>query len=110
VRKVCPKCKVEYRPDPDKLPPDFKPNGDEILHRGEGCPHCRNTGYRSRTGLYELMVMTDAIAEKVMQRAPSPEIVAVARTSGLRLLREDGWLKVRQGITTPDEVLTCTAV
>jgi len=110
VRKVCPKCKVEYRPELDKLPPDFKLNGDEMLYRGEGCPHCRNTGYRSRTGLYELMVMTEAIAEKIMQRAPSPEIVAVARTSGLRLLREDGWMKVRQGITTPDEVLTCTAV
>ena len=54
--------------------------------------------------------MTDAIAEKIIERAPSPQIVATARTSGLRLLREDGWIKVRQGITTPDEVVFCTAL
>jgi type II secretory ATPase GspE/PulE/Tfp pilus assembly ATPase PilB-like protein len=56
------------------------------------------------------MVMTDAISDRVMARAPSPDIIAAARLSGLRLLREDGWIKVRHGLTTPDEVLTCTAV
>ena len=56
------------------------------------------------------MTMTEAVAHKVMERAPSPEIVAAARESGLRLLREDGWAKVRRGITTPEEVLMCTAL
>jgi type II secretory ATPase GspE/PulE/Tfp pilus assembly ATPase PilB-like protein len=110
VRKVCPKCKVQYQPDRAGLPRDFELAPGTSLWRGEGCPHCRQTGFRGRSGLYELMAMTDVIAEKVMVRAPSPEIVAAARLSGLRLLREDGWLKVRQGITTPDEVVTCTAV
>ena len=54
--------------------------------------------------------MNDEIAHKVMERASSPEIVAVARQNGLRLLREDGWIKVRQGMTTPDEVVMCTAI
>ena len=61
-------------------------------------------------GLFELMVMTAEISQKVMDRAPSPEIVAVARASGFCLLREDGWNKVRQGLTTPEEVITCTAI
>jgi type II secretory ATPase GspE/PulE/Tfp pilus assembly ATPase PilB-like protein len=56
------------------------------------------------------MVMDDEIAGKVMERAPSNEVIEVSRRSGTRLLREDGWLKVRRGITTIDEVLTCTAV
>jgi type II secretory ATPase GspE/PulE/Tfp pilus assembly ATPase PilB-like protein len=56
------------------------------------------------------MLMTQGVSDKVMRRAPSPEVIAVAREAGLRLLREDGWVKVRQGITTPDEVVMCTAL
>ncbi len=110
VRKICPKCKVEYRPEPSEVPPDFGLRPDEVFYRGEGCEHCRKTGFRSRSGLYELLVMNDLVSEKIMQRAPSPEIVAVGRKTGLRLLREDGWDKVRHGITTLDEVLECTAI
>ncbi|MBI5387631.1 MAG: type II secretion system ATPase GspE [Verrucomicrobia bacterium] len=110
VRKICSKCKHPYQPDARLLPKDFEHKPGEKLWRGQGCPHCRNTGYRGRSGLYELMVMNEAIAEKVMERASSHSILTAARNSGLRLLREDGWLKVRRGITTTDEVLTCTAV
>jgi len=110
VRKICPRCKVQYRPDPAQLPSDFQPPDDGLLWRGEGCPNCRQTGFRGRTGLFELMVMNEQIASQVMQRAPSLEILNAARRAGMRLLREDGWAKVRQGITTPEEVLTCTAV
>jgi len=110
VRRICSKCREEYVPDPATLPRDLKLEPGEKLARGKGCPHCRNTGFRGRSGLYELMVMTDIIAEKIIDRAPSPQIVAAARPSGLRLLREDGWIKVRQGITTPDEVVQCTAL
>lgn len=110
VRKICPKCRVEYKPDYAKLPRDFQLEPDATLWRGEGCPNCRNIGYRGRCGLYELMVMHEEIAAKVMESATSLEIVTTARRCGLRLLREDGWTKVRQGVTTPEEVLTCTAV
>ncbi len=110
VRRICPKCKEEHEPDPATLPRDLILEPGAKLARGKGCPHCRNTGFRGRSGLYELMVMTDVIAELIIDRAPSPKIVAAARPSGLRLLREDGWIKVRQGLTTPDEVVQCTAL
>jgi type II secretion system protein E len=110
VRRVCPKCKEQYIPDPANLPRDLQLDPGATLARGVGCPNCRNTGYRGRTGLYELMVMTDIIAEKIIDRAPSHQIVAAAKNSGLCLLRDDGWIKVRAGITTPDEVVLCTAL
>ncbi len=110
VRKICPKCKAPHDPDRSKLPRDFKVGPDERIFRGTGCPNCRNSGYRGRLGLYELMVMNDEIATKVMERAPSHEVVNVARKHGLTLLREDGWMKVRQGATTPDEVVMCTSM
>jgi len=56
------------------------------------------------------MVMSDAIAEKVMKRAPTFEVIQAAHAGGMRLLREDGWCKVHAGATTIDEVLKCTAV
>ena len=110
VRRICPKCKTDYEPDRAHLPTDLELAPGEKLWRGAGCQNCRNTGYRGRSGLYELMVMSDAIAEKIIERAPSPQIVAVAKQAGLRLLRDDGWDKVRHGITTPDEVVMCTAL
>lgn len=110
VRKICPKCKTEASPETEKVPPDFQLQPTDKLHRGTGCEHCRKTGFRGRLGLYELLLMNDVIAEKIMVRAPLPEIVAAGRHTGLRLLREDGWVKVRQGATTIDEVLTCTAL
>ena len=110
VRRVCPKLKEFHKPDPATLPRDLILEPGTMLARGTGCPNCRGTGFRGRTGLYELMVMNDVIAEKIIERAPSPQIVAAARSSGLRLLREDGWVKVRAGETTPDEVVLCTAL
>ena len=109
VRRICSKCKTEYGPDHAHLPNDFVLAPGEKLWRGAGCPNCRNTGYRGRSGLYELMVMSDAISEKIIERAPAYQVLAAAQQGGLRLLREDGWDKVRHGITTPDEVLLCTA-
>ncbi len=110
VRRPCPKCKELYEPDRATLPRDLILEPGQKLTRGTGCPHCRGTGYRGRTGLYELMVMSDIIGEKIIDRAPTPQIIAAARATGLRLLREDGWIKVRAGATTPDEVVLCTAL
>jgi general secretion pathway protein E/type IV pilus assembly protein PilB len=110
VRKVCAKCREEYEPDRSQLPRDFQLAPGARLFRGRGCAHCRQTGFRGRSGLYELMLMTEAVSEKVMARAPSPQIIAVAREAGLRLLRDDGWAKVRAGVTTPEEVVMCTAI
>jgi general secretion pathway protein E/type IV pilus assembly protein PilB len=109
VRKICPHCKTASPPS-SSCPADFAAAPGERIHHGTGCASCRQTGYRGRTGLYELMVVKEAISDKIMDRAPVSELIRVARACGLRLLREDGWLKVRRGITTPEEVITCTAV
>ena len=105
VRMICQECKEAYEADPEKLPADLKPRKGDILYRGTGCRKCRGTGYRGRTGLFELMVADDPVREKIMARAPANEIIRTARAGGLRLLREDGWQKVRAGITTPEEVI-----
>lgn len=110
VRRICPKCRVDYVPDVTTLPRDLKPEPSQKLYRGTGCPNCRNTGFRGRTGLYELLLSNDTIAEKIIERAPLNQLVAAGKASGLRLLREDGWEKVRAGVTTPEEVLLCTAL
>jgi len=110
VRTICPHCKEAYEPDRDKLPRDFELKKGEKLYRGAGCRKCRGTGYRGRTGLFELMVMDDLIREKIMARAPSSEIRRVAIDHGLRIIRKDGWLKVRAGITTPEEVIRSSSI
>ncbi|MGN6386621.1 MAG: GspE/PulE family protein [Verrucomicrobiota bacterium] len=109
VRKICPECKEEYDPDIHKLPKDLLIEPGEKLYRGVGCQKCRNLGFRGRSGIYELMVMNDAIREGIMNRAPISKLIEAGRPSGLRLLREDGWVKVKEGATTPEEVLRCTA-
>ena len=108
VRRVCPDCKEAYTPQPDQLPPDIQIEPGEVLYRGTGCRKCRGTGYRGRTGLYELMTSTPEIRELVMERAPASKVMAEAKRVGMRMLREDGWLKVRQGATTPEEVVRLT--
>ena len=109
VRTICSDCREEYRPQPEDLPPDF-PAGDVRLARGVGCPVCRGTGYRGRSGVYELLCMNEVIAERILARSASVEIANVARRGGMRLLREDGWRKVLAGRTTPEEVLRTTAI
>ncbi len=110
VRRICPKCQTSYAPDPKTVPDDFGGPPAEGFRRGTGCEACRGTGFRGRTGLYELLVMNDELADHILHRRPPSELIQAGRRAGLRLLREDGWLKVRQGVTTLDEVVTCTAV
>ena len=110
VRTICPDCKEPYEPDRDRLPADFDLREDEVIYHGAGCRKCRDTGYLGRTGLFELMVTDDAIRERIMVRAPTSKIMAAALAGGLRPLRMDGWLKVRQGITTPEEVIRGTSL
>ncbi|MBM4018761.1 MAG: type II secretion system protein GspE [Planctomycetes bacterium] len=105
VRVICQECKEEYEPDPDKLPPDFKLQPGEKLWRGAGCKKCRETGFRGRTGLFELVVIDDEIREKIMTRAPAGQIIQAVVRRSVRLLRDDGWIKVRAGVTTPQEVM-----
>jgi general secretion pathway protein E/type IV pilus assembly protein PilB len=110
VRAVCPECKTFYEPNPEDLPDDFNYEPGMKLARGEGCRKCRDTGYYGRAGIFELWTLDEPVREHIMNRAPASRICRVAQEHGLRLLREDGWLKVREGITTPEEVTRTTKI
>jgi type II secretion system protein E len=110
VRRVCEHCEERYTPEAKDLPPDFEHDGS-ALRRGRGCRECRNTGYRGRLGLYELLKMTANVRELVLARAGSGRIAQEAIDSGdLTLLRHAGFDKVREGRTTISEVLRATKV
>jgi type II secretion system protein E len=109
VRSICKECKTTYEPDPAELPPDFPRMDHPItLSRGSGCRNCRQSGYRGRQGIYELLAMTDPIREMVIERASSSAIKSQARKEGLITLREDAYRKLLGGATTVDELLRVT--
>jgi general secretion pathway protein E/type IV pilus assembly protein PilB len=107
IRTLCPHCKEVHEPDKLDVPEDFDPQG-ATLYRPSGCRECRNTGYAGRKGIFELMVMDDDIRELVLQRSSANKVRNVATDHGLILLRNDGWSKVRQGITTIKEIVRAT--
>jgi general secretion pathway protein E/type IV pilus assembly protein PilB len=136
VRTVCPDCKTPYAPLPDELPIDFpkkqRPgvieeqvtvdfdvppksleSGSEpsVLHlyKGLGCRSCRQSGYRGRTGIHELMVNNDIMKDLVVQRVNAGVIRLEALKNGMITLRQDGWRKVLKGMTTIDEIARITA-
>jgi type II secretory ATPase GspE/PulE/Tfp pilus assembly ATPase PilB-like protein len=76
----------------------------------KGCDKCSHTGYWGRTGIFELLRITDDIQRLILGKKDSNIIKEAARKNGLRTLREDGWVKVKQGITTISEVLRVTQV
>jgi type II secretory ATPase GspE/PulE/Tfp pilus assembly ATPase PilB-like protein len=75
------------------------------IYEGVGCEKCRQTGFRGRTGLYELLQVTETIEPLILQRSSSNAIKQLAVTQGMRTLRDDGWAKVLEGVTTVEEVL-----
>jgi general secretion pathway protein E/type IV pilus assembly protein PilB len=134
VRTVCQDCKQLYVPDPDEMPLDFplrkgalKPApdiaiqqgmvemmgaaeaGDGKLWKGTGCRACRQSGYRGRTGIHELLINNDVIKELIVQRVSAGVVRHEALKAGMITLRQDGWRKVINGTTTIDEVARTTA-
>jgi type II secretion system protein E len=114
VRTICPDCKAPFTPDILELPMDFPlPNGKTgpppTLYKGTGCRACRQSGFRGRTGIHELMVTGEAIRELVSQRVNAGVIRHEAMKGGMITLRQDGWRKVASGLTAVDEVARVTA-
>ncbi len=108
ARQICSKCKEAYRPPREavrRLDEGLAEDEGLVLYRGSGCDHCRQTGYKGRTGVYELLVVTDRIRELVVRRAPATEIRDAARSEGFRTMRDDGVQKVLEGVTTIEEIL-----
>ncbi|MGH7336026.1 MAG: GspE/PulE family protein, partial [Myxococcota bacterium] len=109
VRKICPDCRESYRPDSQVVALlAQQPVGTVSLMRGRGCAACRQTGFRGRTGVFELLVVSDAIKDAITKAEPLGRVREIARAEGMRTLREDGWAKARAGITTLEEVLRVT--
>ena len=116
VRKLCPNCKVPYEPDPEVLRtlqfPVEEENGDLILYKANenGCAKCGGTGYKGRVGLYEVMPMSEEIQRLTVKEASATIIMNQAKEEGLLSMRDDGFLKVKMGITSIEEVMRVVAV
>ncbi|MCI0339953.1 MAG: type II secretion system ATPase GspE [Planctomycetales bacterium] len=111
VRVICAECREEYEPRPEELADiglklDALPTGK--IARGRGCDRCMKSGYRGRTGIYELLIVNDTVRSQVMRRDAASTIKRVAVENGLMTLRMDGASKVARGITTVEEVLAVT--
>lgn len=109
VRVICTDCKQTYKPDEEYFKElKFNLTKGTNLCKGKGCERCLNTGYYGRTGIYELLTINESLKKLIMERAMTSTIKALAMQQGMRNLREDGWEKVKKGITTIDEVIKVT--
>lgn len=108
ARMVCKNCAEEYQVRGSELRVlGYEPQDrDEMvtLRRGRGCEACRHTGFKGRSGIFELMTVNDEIAELIVRRAPLADIREAAKANGMKELREDGLDKILAGVTTPEEV------
>jgi len=106
VRMNCSKCREEYRPEEEMLTLASIQEPEKIrFERGAGCEHCHQTGYRGRTGIFELLVLNDRIRDLILER---PSTNQISDAAGVMSLREYGLAKVRQGVTTLEEVVRVT--
>lgn len=113
VRTICSHCKQEQKVEHSYLRRIGYPE-DQIetakFWRGAGCEECRQLGYQGRMGIYELLILNEALRPLILNRSPASTIAQRAIESGMRTLRIDGWNKVRDGSTTIEEVLRVTQI
>jgi type IV pilus assembly protein PilB len=108
LRTVCPDCRTSYEPGDEilmELGTDAERLRGATFHYGKGCERCHHTGYRGRTGVFEIMTIDDAIRQAILQRASTADIRAAAIRGGMRTLRESGLAALASGKTTVEEVL-----
>ena len=108
ARKICVKCKEEYVPQRElllRMGFDPKLNPGVIFYKGRGCDACRQTGYKGRVGIYELMRINEELSEMIVRRAPVSELKEAARANGMITLQEDGFRKAKDGLTTIEEIM-----
>lgn len=108
IRKICQHCKEEYRPEPEVFA-DLGISAEEAatkkFYRGAGCVKCNNSGYRGRTGIFELLIMNDTLCELIIEKAHTALIRNTAIEKGMKTLLQDGVDKIFAGVTTVEEVL-----
>ncbi len=112
VRLICPKCKVPVKSKAEILSQikdvELGPKKDLEFYEGKGCEACKFTGYYGRTGIYEILPITQPVRELILNRASSQQIKQKAVSQGMRTLRHDGLEKVFGGLTTLNEVIRVT--
>jgi len=105
VRVLCPYCKEHFQPDDYHRRILGIKDGDAVdLCRPKGCNECNFTGFLGRIGIFEIFVMNDTLRDLTLRRVSAAEIRAAAIASGMRSMRDDGFEKVRRGMTTLEEV------
>jgi type IV pilus assembly protein PilB len=112
VRRICDSCKEAYTPQPQilteiksELGPLYKDNNEVKLYKGKGCNECGSTGYMGRMGIYETLTISEKISALVLQSADSGTIEKQAISEGMITMKQDGYLKALQGVTTIEEVI-----
>jgi type IV pilus assembly protein PilB len=108
LRRLCMDCRRPYTPEPETLRALGVSETDAAtitFYRADGCERCNNTGYRGRVGIYEIMVVTDSLRRLIAQRGAEAQLREAAIAAGMISLGEDGLLKVRAGMTSPQELL-----
>ncbi len=111
VRVLCPACKQQFQPGPEvlaRLSLNKLDATGAVFMKPVGCDKCRYTGFRGRTAIYEIIKVDENLKPLIVERKASNIIKQMAISSGMRTIREDGWIKVRVGVTTIDEVLRVT--
>ena len=109
ARRLCTQCREPYTATKEMLrkndfPPEACDRDDVVLHRAKGCSRCNTTGYKGRLGLYEVMIVSEAIRRLTVERKSADEISRVAVAEGMKSLREDGIDKVLLGMTSMEEI------
>ncbi len=107
VRRICPNCRAPFKPSAEERKAISRELKQEVdtLFRGAGCNLCANTGYRGRTGIFELLVMSEAIRKMLRDGVSAGEMRAQAIAEGMATMKQDGMQKVKEGITSISEVL-----
>ncbi len=111
IRRICPKCKQSTKMTPKTIAEfgvDQKELNDIIVYEGKGCEDCGFTGYKGRQGIYEFLTINEEIRDLILQKASAVQIKNKAIKFGMRTLRESGWEKIKQGLTSPSEVIRVT--
>jgi type IV pilus assembly protein PilB len=107
VRTLCPRCTEAYEAPAsnlNRLGLQTQNGGSVTLHRGRGCPHCHNTGYLGRIGIFETLEINESIRQLIVQNSPDSQIRSAAIEAGMRSIGEDGLKKVMAGVTTLEEI------
>jgi type II secretory ATPase GspE/PulE/Tfp pilus assembly ATPase PilB-like protein len=106
VRRICPNCRASFVPTAQEQEIYSREMSQEltIVYKGTGCHLCANTGYRGRTGIFEMLVISDAIKKLLVNNATISELKDLAVREGMMTMKRDGLIKVKEGITTLDEV------